>query len=181
MAPVEALSSAGEEGGGGQAEGWPVLAWKEHWRQWAPLPAGCGPDGSCAAAANREAGGYPHLPSQRWPPSPARPAPTSICQQVLSSVHQLPSCPLRTGIPRSSRETVLNPSGFVDFIGGRVTPWDVCGGRKAGSWGHSFIHQKPLSSSSVLGIVLGPRETLGNKTGFFALQELTPHQERSNS
>lgn len=45
-----------------------------------------------------EAGKSPHLSGpDGLRPSPAEPAQMSICQQVLSSVHQLPSWPLRVG------------------------------------------------------------------------------------
>lgn len=86
----------------------------------------------CATAAHGGGGrvSSPPQPTLASVPRPARPVSTSICQQVLSSVHLLPSCPLRVWIPRSSRETVLAPSGFVNFTGTCDTQWDVCRGER---------------------------------------------------
>lgn len=39
----------------------------------------------------------------------------------------------------------------------------MCRGGEAHSRGHSFIQQKLLSTHQVLGIVVGPRETVGSK------------------
>lgn len=75
---------------------------------------------SCSCSAQRGLAGALTSPAHAGhDPGPTRPVPVSICQQVLSGVHWLPSCPLRVWIPCSSRETDLAPSGFVGVMGGK--------------------------------------------------------------
>lgn len=84
----------------------------------------------CAAHGGGGRASSPPQPTPASGPRPAPPVSTPICQRVLSRVHQLPSCPLRVWIPRSSRETVMAPSGFVTLTGNSDTQRDVCRGER---------------------------------------------------
>ena len=180
-APVKALSSVGEEGGGGPGRGLP-RAPEKPWRHWAPFPAGCGPDGSFVRLQRTEgAGGCPHLPGPRGQlqcPSVSEcpPAAQAACESSDSTFKQRgrgfkpPSCLLQDLQTSQGRRE------------GRGTHIRARKGGKAGSWGRSCIPQKLLSTHQELGIVLGPRETLRVRTdGIPALRALTLQQERSNS
>lgn len=156
-------------GGGGRRAG------RRAAQQWFTRKAGAWPSSRrvwprwlfCAAAAHR-GGGRVSSPPQPTPapvPGPARPVPTSICQQVLSSVHQLPSCPLRVWIPRSGCFRTCR----VRRGGTRDTRWSVRGGGRQGL-GTPTDSTKALSTSWVLGTVLG----LGEGWGAGQLRSLAP-------
>lgn len=119
-APVEALSSVGEEGGGPRQRV-ACLALARHTGATGPPSRRVWPRWLfCAAAAHRGGG---RVSSPPWPvlasvPGPAQPAPMSICQQVSTS------CPavlrefgFHVRAKKGVGATLLSPSGFVDFAG----------------------------------------------------------------
>ena len=180
MAPVEALSSVGEEGDGGQAEDCPALLHMEHWRH-QPLfpPRECSPDGSSMQLQHaEEEGGCPHLPGQRQSPSQAQ---LGLSHLSASTIE----CPPAAQLSLESLDSVFkqrNSSECVEFPGEkRVTGKGVCVEGKCRACGHTSIQQKLLSPSEVLGVALGLRETPGNRTVEVpALWKLPLQQERSH-
>lgn len=109
----------------------------------APLPPGgaqMAPLCSCSEQRGRRVSSPPQ-PTPASVPAPARPVPMSICQQVRSSVHQLPGCPRRVRMPCASREMVLAPSEFAEFTGEKGV---VCHGAEGEgrAQGHPLIPRR---------------------------------------
>lgn len=115
-APVEAPSSAGEEGGGAEAEGCPALA-RNTGATGPPFPPGVAQMAllcSCSPQS-RGAGVLTSLANVASVPHPAWRAPMSICQQVSTSCPPvLREFAFHVGAQEEVRAPCLPPSGLAE-------------------------------------------------------------------
>lgn len=86
-----------------------------------------------------------------WVSSPPQPALASVPGSACPNVHLSASaieCPPAAQLSSENWDSTFKQRNGSEsfricrlYRGKSDTPWDVCGGGKAGSWGHSFVHQ----------------------------------------